>query len=314
MKKSTLIILTILGVGMIAAGVLVSHLFDESYTTSGDYAVLGDYPAAEITEVRVRLQGLSLSVYEHNDRKQLEAAGYGRAVNDVEIRLEDGVLFLTENGGFSSLPTNRDESVTLWMPRHFEGLLTLSTDSGEISLNGVGMTGMSASLTTDSGEVSLYGCEFDDLQVRSDSGEIWGNSLAVDRAAFSSDSGEIRLGNEGVDGREVALTTVSGDVSVTGGETETLSIQTGSGDVWINETAAALLAVRTDSGEVYLSAGECGEVSVETDSGSVHSDALRTDRLAIHTDSGDIGGSVSGRSGEPEVEITTNSGDTFLDY
>ena len=115
MKKSTLIILTILGVGMIAAGVLVSHLFDESYTTSGDYAVLGDYPAAEITEVRVRLQGLSLSVYEHNDRKQLEAAGYGRAVNDVEIRLEDGVLFLTENGGFSSLPTNRDESVTLWM-------------------------------------------------------------------------------------------------------------------------------------------------------------------------------------------------------
>lgn len=313
MKKSTLIILTILGVGMIAAGVLVGRLFGEDYTPSDSYEVLGDYPAEEVREVRVKLQRLSLSVYEHNDRKQLEAAGYGRAVNGVEIRLEDGVLFVTEKDSLSALPVRREDSVTLWMPRHFEGVLTLLSDSGEISINGVGMTGLSASLTTGSGEVSVYGCEFDDLKVTTGSGEIWGNSVAVDRAAFYSDSGEIRLGNEGVDGRAVALTTGSGDVSVTGGETEELSIYTDSGAVWINETVASRLAIHTDSGEVYISAGECGEVSVETDSGDVRPDALRTDRLTIHTDSGDIRGSVQGLQGEPEIKTTTDSGEVQLE-
>ena len=324
MKKSTMIFLLILGVGLIAAGLMMSGGFYPGY---GGYATLGTYAADEVAAVRSELGELSLQVYESRDKKALEVSGSGRAVQYVDVRLEGGVLTLRENtptgfARFFSYDRYKDYAV-VYVPKAFSGELTLSSGSGGISLSGLRAEELRASLSAGSGDAETYDCRLGALDVKAGSGRVWVGSSEIGALTVSAGSGDVSLSQTDVSG-ETSLAAGSGSMSVSQGEFTALSLRSGSGYVWVDSAEAGSLTLTTSSGDVSVGACELGSLRAETDSGSFRAEDLRVGTAAIRTGSGNvrlidsaIAGAAEPSAGDPDgsaaLSVETGSGDVTLD-
>ena len=292
MKRSTMVILLVLAVILIAAGLVIETIPGAS---GGAYETLYSESGNSVTAIRADLRDMDLRIYVNHNGDTLEVDGSGRAVTLVDVSEEGGTLRLTERepSGSSKVFGSRqgEDYAVVWLPWDFAGTLTLSLENGELGFNGLNLPGACASIAAENGDVSIYDCRLGALEIKSGGGGVW-------------------LGDVDVSGADVSITAGSGRVSVSSAEMETLTMYLGSGGAWTDSLRTGSVKILGASGEVSFGSGDVGELTAETGSGGVYIDRLRTEKMALTSGSGDIRFS-SGESGA--VSVRTGSGDVYFD-
>ena len=332
MKKSTMAVLLALAAVLIAAGLVLESAPGFS---GGTFETLYTGDESPVREVRAELRNISLRVYVNQNGQGPEVYGSGRAAKLVSAVFEDGTLLLTERepSGLARLfpPGSGDDYAAVWLPYDFAGTLTLDMGSGELFLSGLDLSGASALLTASSGEVSVYDCRLGGLGIAAGSGDVWMGDLLVPGGGVSvtSLSGRISIGSgemgsltvhagsgglwaDRLRAETAEILGSSGAVSLSSCDIGELTTETLSGGIYIDRIRAGNLALTAGSGNVTLAGGEADAVSVTTGSGNISLDRFRADRADLSAQSGDIGGTLSGRTGEPEVRCSAGSGDVSL--
>ena len=310
MKKSTLVILLILGILLVAAGLMLGN------SGSGAYETLGDFDPSQVASVRAELDSMALSVYKSWDNKVIEVNGSGLAAKYVNVELQGDVLVLTQSepSGLDRFfyKESYNDCATLWLPRHYPGTLTLSSESGELTLSSVDSNEIKVSLRSGSGDVSAYESELGELSVETGSGDIWISSLDAPKVSLAAGSGDVHIDSGEIG--ELSIRTGSGHVRADAIEAGSAALTTASGNATVNgaEVSGAGLTVSTNSGDVLISEGEFPELTVQTSSGDIRADGVRADKASFTTSSGDIAGTVEGLNGEPVIETDTVSGEIRL--
>ena len=331
MKRSTMVFLLLLAAALIAAGLLIEAVPGISGSA---YETLYNDTESTVTSIRAELRDMGLRIYVNHNDSALEVNGAGRASTLVTAVPEGDALLLTEREPswlarlFGSVRGN--DYAVVWLPSDFAGTLTLSTDSGELSLSGLDLPGAGAGLTAQSGEVSVYDCRLGALEVRSGSGGAWLGDVDVFSAvSITSGSGRVSVSaaemeeltvylgsgeawSDSLRAGPVKILAGSGDVSLSSGDVGDLTIETGSGEIYTDRMRAGTMALSSGSGGVFLSSGEADALSVTTGSGNISLDRFRADRAELFSRSGDIRGTLSGRNGDPSVETSSESGDVSL--
>ena len=234
-------ILLILGLVLAAAGYLMGAV--------GDIRVANQAPAREQKEHVISANGMeSLEVTAFSEDIRVEPS----EDRDVHIRYtpregwgypitETKTAKGTTRVQFAATPPDHPSShlvffvsepnpdIVILLPKDYDGALTVSTLSGDITLSSV--SAGDCILSSTSGELDLTEVSAGKLQAKSTSGDLDISQAEIqDALQLTSTSGDLELA--AVSAAEIACTTTSGDIRLSGCRSgNTPRLQTTSGDI-----------------------------------------------------------------------------------
>ena len=307
----------IIGVVLVALGLFVG--LTSGWDTPVQYnelVTVAHFDPGEITAIRAETGDLELRIYSGYD-EPLEVDVYGMSPKRVRVELENGVLTVRQTETASLFRSfHRDGYIVLWLPDELTGEIKASTESGEISVNGLGNEGLTMALASSSGDVSVYDSVFVSFSAATVSGDVFlGDVDAPDGLIANSSSGYVSL--SGIRCGDVSVRTSSGDVSLSNVRGESVQAESASGRLDLNDVRASEVILTATSGDVSLWQGDAESLSVKTSSGDVWAEleGRGEDYAAeISTASGDVDGAVSRAGGERTLRITTSSGDIHVSF
>ncbi len=298
MKKSTAVILLLVSLLLIAGGIVLGVTTGWSRPGYGTLVTLGEYDAGSLNAIQINSQSASVCLYDGSGRTvTVDAEGGAEGLFSAELRGNTLVITQEKSGntGFRLFGINfilfgrdaEDLRLVVWLPQSYAGSVAVSTDSGDISLNGL-RGGQSLSLATSSGDVDAYECRAEELNVATSSGDVYLGDSEISRLLATASSGQINLQD---------LICAS------------LMAATSSGDVWGSVLDADSIGVRTTSGDVILGAVERGAVELNTTSGSVSLTDAAPESLSVRTGSGDVDLMLLGGEKAYTVDFSSGSGE-----
>lgn len=214
----------------------------------------------------------------------------GGDVEQLEaFRSEDGLLTIRQNSqtASSAFFFRRGLSaadVRLSLPRRYWDALRVSTNSGDVSLEGDVSLGQ-VTIQTGSGDVDGHLSHCAQLTLRSSSGDAQWEGNA-DQALAETTSGELSFRGRLSQVGSLQCKSVSGDIEWEG-TAQTIKLQTVSGDIQLQGTARRL-QINTVSGDVTADGGAWDIVRCSSVSGDVELSSAQLPRdMELSTKSGD---------------------------
>ena len=241
----------IIGVVLVALGLFVGLTSGwDTPVRYNELVTVAHFDPGEITAIRAETGDLELRIYSGYD-EPLEVDVYGMSPKRVRVELENGVLTVRQTETASLFRSfHRDGYIVLWLPDELTGEITASTESGEISVNGLGNEGLTMALAASSGDVSVYDSVFVSFSVSTSSGDIFlGDVDAPDGLIANSSSGYVSL--SGIRCRDASAHTSSGDISLFDVRGESVQTQSASG--W--QSLRSLSCARGSSASPSLRSG-----------------------------------------------------------
>ena len=216
-----------------------------------------------------------------------------------------------------------NEYVTLYLPEAIYNSLTVITDTGDVDIpttftyqtalveTDTGDITWKAtvlgalSLTADTGDIDVIGMGATSLLVETNTGDIELSSLQCQTASITADTGSVELDKLTVIGG-LTLVTDTGDIELSTVLCNNVSITTDTGEVECEGLLAGeKISVKTDTGDVSLRACDAESLWIQTDTGDIRGNLLTDKHYIAKSSTGDIEvpETVGGR-----CEITTNTG------
>ena len=206
---------------------------------------------------------------------------------------------------FSSRP-----SVTVYLPSDRFTALTVTTDTGDVSVPAAFAFG-NAEIATDTGNVSFDASVDGNLKIKTKTGDVRLEGVRAGLIDLSTSTGKIDGGNVTcewtfsvkVSTGKTVLTDVTCHSLISTGSTGDLTLK--------NTTATNDLNLKRDTGDVRFEACDAGQITVVTSTGDVSGTFRSEKTFAVKTSTGKVrvpDGSSGGRCG-----ITTSTGDVTID-
>lgn len=307
----------VVGVGLLVAGTILGLSRGWDYSPGDDDLVdLGRFAPSQVSSLRVETGSVELRFYD-SAADALEISAVGAAARRVTVSLDDGVLTLREKER-SFFPDFFRSSgyVVFWFPGGtFSGDISAVTDSGELSVSGLRLSGSALSAKSGSGDVSVYDVEAAALNAEASSGAVYLGSVSVSGTiTAAAASGHLSLYDAGCSQAE--LRSDSGGISVSDARGDSLRVSSSSGDISLYSGAFLSVDVSAVSGGVSALTVDAADLSVQTASGSVDLSLpgeASDYTVRFDTASGSLRGQTDG-GGEKTVRVETASGGLSVRY
>lgn len=279
----------IIGIALVALGLFVGLTSGWDTPVSGDELVtVASFDPGEITAIRAEAGDAEIRIYSGYD-EPLEVDMCGMSANRVRVELENGVLTVRQTEDTSLFRAfHRDGYIVLWLPDELTGDIKATTESGELSVNGLGNEGLTMALASSSGEVSVYDSVFVSFSAATVSGDVYLGDLTLDGGLIANSS--------------------SGYVSLSGIRCKDASVHTSSGDISLYDVRGESVQTESASGWQSLDDVRAAEVTLTAVSGDVSPRRMDAESLSIKTSSGDVWAELEGSAADYAADISTGSG------
>lgn len=244
----------------------------------------------------------------HNDTLTIENSEDLKWYDYINIGADNQcvTLYLPESA-YSSLTVITDTG-DVDMPTTFTYQTALvETDTGDITWKATVIGALS--LTADTGDIDVIGMGATSLLAQTNTGDIELSSLQCQTASITTDTGSIELDKVTVIGT-LTLAADTGDIELSIVLCKNVSITSDTGEVECEGLLAGeKISIRTDTGDVSLRGCDGASLWIQTDTGDVRGNLLTDKHYIAKSSTGDIEvpETVGGR-----CEITTNTGDIYF--
>lgn len=317
MKKFVylLIVLFVIGVTGTLLSVSASGGFSMDTYSVTDKEVI---PAQDIQSLSVDLSSTDLTVIPTEDKEikvELEGKISKKLKKKIELDVKESdktlkVGLRNENQiQFNIGVLIVDTDVTIFLPEKLYDSITLTTSSGDITIQD--LQGDGITLKASSGDIVAENSKAkESFKIDTSSGEITSKNNEAGRFEMSASSGDLLI----VDQKaiEAVLKTSSGEMNLENiiGD---LSAEASSGDIFVaNEEVRGNIHVETSSGDIKIDFAQkptslAFEYKGSSGEGTIGLESVVYDEKTEHEILGKIG------SGKYKLKANTNSGDFYLD-
>ena len=273
-----------------------------------------------------RFKGQKIDIREYTDESNIEKIVVNTDISDVSvgitdaekiiitygesksikinISVENGTLTIKEKGSanwFDMLSFihfgNNEFKVKILIPEKALGEISISSDTGDISLEDINVKG-NIKLDTDTGDISL-----EDINVK--------GNIKLD-----TDTGDISIKTKEADSvsyDDINIKTDTGNVTLTDVKTANLNVKVDTGDIKLNNTLVDdILKINTSTGDVKVEKSDAGEIEIKTSTGDIEASFLTEKVFVTSSSTGDIRVPESYQGGK--CKLTTSTGDITVKY
>ena len=315
MKKGFLIaavILVVAGTLIFSAAIFVSG-FDLSKTSAATYETKTYSPAEGFERIEIRTGEADVTFKPSgNGLARVDCLEHEKVRHTVLV--EDGtlkVLVSDERAWYDHLTLfSSRPSVTVYLPSDRFTALTVTTDTGDVSVPAAFTFG-NAEIASDTGKVSFDASVDGNLKIKTKTGDVRLEGVRAGLIDLSTSTGKIDGGN--VTCEWTFSVKVSTGKTVLTDVTCRSLISTGStGDLTLkNTTATNDLNLKRDTGDVRFEACDAGQITVVTSTGDVSGTFRSEKTFAVKTSTGKVRVPDSASGGR--CGITTSTGDITID-
>lgn len=251
---------------------------------------------------------------------------YGNKKITHTASVEDGTLKIHINDSrkwFERIFGWYTSSLTLYLPEAEYGSLSISEDTGDISISGYKFGDVNIKLST--GDVNMQNITCGDFSLELSTGDVTLNNISCNSLTTTGDTGDIAVSNLTANGNayierstgkvDVNIATVGGNVEVKVSTGKTLLsditcsnlTSTGStGNISMsNVIASGQFSIARSTGDVNLDRCDAAEIYVTTDTGDVTGTFLSEKIFQVRTDTGKVNVPESWSGGKCKIETDT---------
>ncbi|MBR6380566.1 MAG: DUF4097 family beta strand repeat protein [Lachnospiraceae bacterium] len=243
----------LLGVGVIISAVSFAVLgCDWNRLSTQEYVTNTHTPEGDFRDIRIETDTEDLLFVMTTD-STCTVVCHEEAENPFEVRIQNGTLLIDrpaktrmhlQFGIITESP-----SITVYLPTKEYGEISLKTDTGDVTLSGIRLTG-NLEIREHSGRISLTDLSCADLTVRSDTGDQTLTNVAASGA--------------------MTLTTDTGDVRFDRSDASSLQIKTDTGDVTGSLRSDKIFTTKSDTGTIEVPDSTAGgPCDISTDTGDI---------------------------------------------
>ena len=305
MNKFCKIVLIVAGVSAILGGALLlggkamggTPKFSVNLISSGQKIVTekdivtGEIPVKDFDSILLDTASVDVKICKGNERK----VTYSVPEDYIpEVSVDNKKLHVKQPnviGGITcSFTTNQYLGYTIYITDNDEYSADLNSASGEITVDGVNISGK---VSVASGDVIINNANSNSIDFSYASAVMTINNSNILKASFSGSSGDINVKNSNFQ---------NVDISVASGET-----------TFEKSSIADFISVASSSGDIILSLEKCG--SVKTDSASGEVDLKLPGKMDdysfnVNTTSGEI--NVGGVEGDRKLSLNSSSSKSIV--
>ena len=253
-----------------------------------------------------RFKGLKIDIREYTDESNIEKIVVNTDISDVSvgitdaekiiitygesksikinISVENGTLTIKEKGSanwFDMLSFihfgNNEFKVKILIPEKALGEISISSDTGDISLEDINVKG--------------------NIKLDTDTGDIFIKTKEADSVSYD----------------DINIKTDTGDVTLTDVKTANLNVKVDTGDINLTNTLVDdILKINTSTGDVKVEKSDAGEIEIKTSTGDIEASFLTEKVFVTSSSTGDIRVPESYQGGK--CKLTTSTGDITVKY
>ena len=253
-----------------------------------------------------RFKGLKIDIREYTDESNIEKIVVNTDISDVSvgitdaekiiitygesksikinISVENGTLTIKEKGSanwFDMLSFihfgNNEFKVKILIPEKALGEISISSDTGDISLEDINVKG--------------------NIKLDTDTGDIFIKTKEADSVSYD----------------DINIKTDTGDVTLTNVKTANLNVKVDTGDIELTNTLVDdILKINTSTGDVKVVKSDAGEIEIKTSTGDIEASFLTEKVFVTSSSTGDISVPESYQGGK--CKLTTSTGDITVKY
>lgn len=202
-------------------------------------------------------------------------------------------------------------TITVYLPAGQYGALTVTTDTGDVSLP-IDFTFARMDISVTTGDVSSFATVVGAANIRTTTGDILLKGFEAGSMELSSSTGDISVKNVSTDHLRMAVTT--GETAVSGVRCRQFTATGTTGDLFMRDLLVeGALSIERDTGDVHFDACDAGSMKITTDTGDVLGTLLTQKVFVTHTDTGYVRLPHTAPSGGP-CEITTDTGNIHISF
>ena len=312
MKKGAVIIASaLIAVGVVIFGAaLFASGFDFSNRDTAVYETNMYTPGEDFEKIEIRTYEADIALKPSDDGKTRVECVESEKVRH-EVSVENGTLKITAVDSRAwydhiALFSFKRQSVTVYLPAENYGALTVTANTGDVSVPDRFSLG-EARIATSTGDVSFDASADTDLKIETSTGDISVNGVCADSIDLSVSTGKIDCKNVeckktlsvSVSTGKTVLTDVICRELVSDGSTGSLTLK--------NVIASDGFRIERDTGDVRFESCDAGMITVRTSTGDV-TGTLRSEKIFVaKTSTGDV--DVPDPVSGGRCEITTSTGD-----
>ena len=208
--------------------------------------------------------------FSSSDDGSCKVVSYDNKKISYSVSVENGVLKIkTEDrrNGLGKFFNFGKSSLTLYLPESEYGSLSITDDTGDVSISDYKFGDVELKL--DTGDVNMQNITCGNLKIEIDTGDILVSGITCDSFVTSGDTGDVN-----------ATSLVASD---------SVSIETDTGDVELNNvTCGGKLALETDTGRIKASDATCLDMTVGVSTGKANITNVSCSSFTSAGDTGDI--------------------------
>ena len=253
-----------------------------------------------------RFKGQKIDIREYTDESNIEKIVVNTDISDVSvgitdaekiiitygesksikinISVENGTLTIKEKGSanwFDMLSFihfgNNEFKVKILIPEKALGEISISSDTGDISLEDINVKG--------------------NIKLDTDTGDIFIKTKEADSVSYE----------------DINIKTDTGDVTLTDVKAANLNVKVDTGDINLTNTLVDdILKINTSTGDVKVEKSDAGEIEIKTSTGDIEASFLTEKVFVTSSSTGDIRVPESYQGGK--CKLTTSTGDINVNY
>ena len=316
MKKGSFFaasILTAVGAVLFAAAFIASG-FDFSKLDTAEYETNTYTPDGAFETIEIRTYEADITFKPSEDGK-LRVDCVERKKVRHEVSVENGSLKVTAADRRTwydrlTLFSLRPQSVTVYLPSGHYAALTITTDTGDVSVPAAFSFG-NAEITASTGDAAFSAPVDGFLRIRTSTGDIGIDEARADSIDLSVSTGRIDIKNVSCN-KTLSFNVSTGDAVLTDVACRTLLTTGTTGDVSLkNVIASDDLTIERGTGDVRFENCDAGQITVRTSTGDVTGTLLTEKVFVTDSSTGDI--SVPDTVSGGRCGITTSTGSIAID-
>lgn len=278
-RKFLYIGLLLIGVGIIVgfAGFALMGFRFKGLTQKIDIREYTDESNIEKIVVNTDISDVSVGITDAE--KIIITYGESKSIK-INISVENGTLKIKEKGSanwFDMLSFihfgNNEFKVKILIPEKALGEISISSDTGDISLEDINVKG-NIKLDTDTGDIFIKTKEadsvsYDDINIKTDTGDVTLTDVKAANLNVKVDTGNIKLNNTLVDDI-LKINTSTGDVKVEKSDAEEIEIKTSTGNIKASFLTEKVFVTSSSTGDIRVPESyQGGKCKLTTSTGDI---------------------------------------------
>lgn len=279
-RKFLYIGLLLIGVGIIVgfAGFALMGFRFKGLTQKIDIREYTDESNIEKIVVNTDISDVSVGITDAE--KIIITYGESKSIK-INISVENGTLTIKEKGSanwFDMLSFihfgNNEFKVKILIPEKALGEISISSDTGDISLEDINVKG-NIKLDTDTGDIFIKTKEadsvsYDDINIKTDTGDVKLTDVKAANLNVKVDTGNIELNNTLVDDI-LKIKTSTGDVKVEKSDAEEIEIKTSTGNIKASFLTEKVFVTSSSTGDIRVPESyQGGKCKLTTSTGDIN--------------------------------------------